>query len=357
MSSDESKYLNTKGCVPQNTLIAYLNSSLSSVEMNAVERHLSGCPMCSDELEGLELLGDSQSISSITNSLNSRIDSQIANSNKSFWVSPTFRVAASIILLFAITGLIYFTATLNPSSNILSENLSDNEEFSIDEEYYSDSTSTNQPKAETLPKRKKERVIVYDIEDDFLFEMYEVDSPAQVNQKKDDVLILADEAKTAGAQPKKMSSPPAAKTIEIINIAEDNVNVSKERLSADMAVSILSYVNEEKEIFEEDEIFTIVEEMPTFSGGDSSNFREYISKNLKYPQSASENGIQGRVFVGFVVERDGSVSNVKIIRGVDPQLDKEAVRVIQSSPKWNPGKQRGIPVRVTFTFPVVFVLQ
>jgi protein TonB len=97
--------------------------------------------------------------------------------------------------------------------------------------------------------------------------------------------------------------------------------------------------------------------MPGFGGGDNTKFREYIQKNLKYPDVAAENGIQGRVFVSFVVEADGKVTNVKVVRSVDPALDREAVRVVESSPKWKPGRQRGKPVRVSFTFPIIFVLQ
>ena len=82
-----------------------------------------------------------------------------------------------------------------------------------------------------------------------------------------------------------------------------------------------------------------------------------FAKQLIYPEIAAENGIQGRVFVSFVVEPDGSVSNVRVVRGVDPALDREAIRVVKSSPRWTPGRQRGRPVRVTFTFPIIFVLQ
>jgi protein TonB len=84
---------------------------------------------------------------------------------------------------------------------------------------------------------------------------------------------------------------------------------------------------------------------------------KFLSENIKYPVIAQENGIQGRVICNFVVERDGSITDVQVVRGVDPSLDKEAVRVIQSMPKWKPGMQRGKPVRVRFTLPVVFRLQ
>ncbi|MDR1742923.1 MAG: TonB family protein [Dysgonamonadaceae bacterium] len=105
----------------------------------------------------------------------------------------------------------------------------------------------------------------------------------------------------------------------------------------------------------EEEIFTIVENQPEFPGGDAARVK-FLNDNIKYPVVAAENGIQGRVTCNFVVERDGSITDVQVVRGVDPSLDKEAVRVIKSMPKWIPGKQRGQPVRVRFTLPIQFRL-
>ena len=113
---------------------------------------------------------------------------------------------------------------------------------------------------------------------------------------------------------------------------------------------------EQKEAGEE-EVFIIVEDMPQFMEGDQNAFRKWIQQNLRYPEIAAENGISGRVFVQFAVNTKGKVVDARVIRGVDPALDKEALRVVNSSPKWQPGKQRGKPVKVQFTFPVVFVLQ
>ena len=107
---------------------------------------------------------------------------------------------------------------------------------------------------------------------------------------------------------------------------------------------------------EETKVFDVVEQMPSFKGGDAA-LMEYLQKNIKYPVIAEENGIQGRVVTTFVVERDGSITDVKVIKSVDPALDKEAVRVVKSMPKWNPGKQNGAAVRVKFTLPVTFRLQ
>jgi len=104
------------------------------------------------------------------------------------------------------------------------------------------------------------------------------------------------------------------------------------------------------------DIFQVVEEMPTFQGGDITNFSTWVRTRVKYPVVAQQNGIQGRVFIGFVVEPDGSVSNVTLLRSVDKSLDDEAIRVVQSSPKWEPGKQRGENVRVRFSITVNFAL-
>lgn len=107
---------------------------------------------------------------------------------------------------------------------------------------------------------------------------------------------------------------------------------------------------------EENKVFDVVEQMPSFPGGTAA-LMQYLSKNIKYPVVAEENGIQGRVICTFVVERDGGVTDVRVAKSVDPSLDKEAVRVVSSMPKWIPGKQNGSAVRVKYTLPVTFRLQ
>lgn len=111
-----------------------------------------------------------------------------------------------------------------------------------------------------------------------------------------------------------------------------------------------------KHVVEETKIFTVVEQMPMFPGGEGA-LMGYLRDNIHYPTVAAENGVQGRVVVGFVVERDGSITDVNILRGVDPSLDREAMRVVKSMPKWTPGKQNGSAVRVKYQVPVSFRLQ
>lgn len=163
----------------------------------------------------------------------------------------------------------------------------------------------------------------------------------------------------------KMETPPEVpKVTELFQIVEDDVIIENEIIFADDETSfdeeVQMYefaITEEEEEEEEEHIFYVVEDMPSFRGGDVEKFREWVTDRIKYPQIASENGIQGKVFLMFVVEPDGSVSNVVVTRSVDVSLDSEAVRVIQSSPKWVAGKQRGAPVRVRFSMQVNFQLQ
>jgi protein TonB len=156
--------------------------------------------------------------------------------------------------------------------------------------------------------------------------------------------------------------PPPPKVVEVLNIVDDDVEIDDE-LSIDTEADestlitvapVISAKEEEEE--EEQQVFFIVEDMPEFPGGEMA-LRTYIANAIKYPVIAQENGIQGKVYVTFVVGKDGSVSNASIARGVDPSLDKEALRVVNTLPKWKPGKQRGKPVNVSYTVPINFVLQ
>ena len=161
--------------------------------------------------------------------------------------------------------------------------------------------------------------------------------------------------------------PPEAPKIPVlsdqIDIVDDEIEVDNDFLSLedsdDMGVEIMDYVeNVQEEVVEEAAIpFQLVEEKPSFMGGDANQFSAWVNKRLVYPEIAKENGVQGRVTLQFTVEKDGSVTKVKVLRGVDPSLDKEAVRVVSMSPKWKPGKQRDRAVPVTYTFPVYFQLR
>lgn len=149
--------------------------------------------------------------------------------------------------------------------------------------------------------------------------------------------------------------PPAAP--ETIEIVEDDVEIEEEieiDTEAD-AETVVETFEVEEEVVEE-EIFTIVEDMPEFPGGIKALYG-FLKDNVEYPPAAKANGISGKVFVNFTVEKDGSITAVKVIRGVHELLDKEAIRVVKSFPKWKPGKQRGKSVRVSYNIPISFVLK
>lgn len=149
-----------------------------------------------------------------------------------------------------------------------------------------------------------------------------------------------------------------------IDIVDDEIKVDDDLFinledDASLGVEIMDYQEAvEEEVVEEEAIpFQLVEEKPSFMGGDANQFSKWVNQRLVYPEIAKENGVQGRVTLQFTVEKDGTVTKVKVLRGVDPSLDKEAVRVVSQSPKWKPGKQRDRAVPVTYTFPVIFQLR
>lgn len=164
-------------------------------------------------------------------------------------------------------------------------------------------------------------------------------------------------------EPEQVAPPPIIS--DDLNIVDDDVDIQTDLdfTSEDdkqFAVEQVAYV-EKKEVEVEEEVeedipFALVEDKPMFQGGDQNTFRNWVMKNINYPESAAENGVEGKVYVRFKVDKDGSVKDIKVMRKVDPALDKEAVRVISQSPKWTPGKQRNKPVAVIFDFPVHFQL-
>ena len=168
---------------------------------------------------------------------------------------------------------------------------------------------------------------------------------------------------TRREEPKPEPKPEQPKVAEVLDIVDDDVEIEDDfdfdmEATDDTEYDFTSMMGDDDEEIEEEEVFYIVEDMPTFNGGDpATEFRKFIAQNLRYPEIAAENGISGRVIVQFAVDKVGTLVDAVVVRSVDPALDKEAVRVVMSSPKWVPGKQRGKAVKVLFTFPINFVLQ
>ncbi len=161
----------------------------------------------------------------------------------------------------------------------------------------------------------------------------------------------------------KPPPPPPPKKVIVINVVEDDVEVEDDieiDIEDDQETEVEEYVPIEVDEEESDEdapIFMVVESMPIFPGGGDAALYRYLGANIEYPQMAKESVIQGTVWVTFVIEKNGKVSGIKVLRGIGGGCDEEAVRVIRNMPRWTPGKQRGKPVRVQYNLPVKFILQ
>ena len=198
----------------------------------------------------------------------------------------------------------------------------------------------------------------------FAFEWTSTETETALLEDTTEILI---EEEIISTQMETPPPPPEAPKIPVlsdqIDIVDDEIEIEDDMFmnledDASLGVEIMDYVDVIEEEVEEEAIpFQLVEEKPSFQGGDANQFSKWVNQRLVYPEIAKENGVQGRVTLQFTVEKDGSVTKVKVLRGVDPSLDKEAVRVVSQSPKWKPGKQRDRAVPVTYTFPVIFQLR
>lgn len=190
----------------------------------------------------------------------------------------------------------------------------------------------------------------------------------EVKELSDDVVVEYVEEVPPPTTQETPPPPPDAPQIPIlsdqIDIVEEEINMDDDMFmnledNENFEVEITDYIEVvEEEVVEEESVpFVMVEEKPSFMGGDANQFSKWVNQRLVYPETAKENGVQGRVTLEFTVGKDGKVSKVKVLRGVDPSLDQEAVRVVSMSPKWTPGKQRDRAVPVVYTFPVIFKLR
>lgn len=173
--------------------------------------------------------------------------------------------------------------------------------------------------------------------------------------------IINTQQETPPEQPEPEQPEPEAVIEELIVVDDDKVveNLNIDSEADEKTKTNINIVQTTFNVETEEEVepisFAVVEEKPTFPGGEAELLK-FIAENTKYPEIAKENGIQGRVFVQFVIDKNGNVTNVTIARGVDPYLDAEAIRVVKMMPRWTPGKQRGKPVPVTFVVPINFKL-
>lgn len=175
-----------------------------------------------------------------------------------------------------------------------------------------------------------------------------------------ETVIVEEEIIPITKQEEIKNLPPPPQIIETLEIVEDDKQIENEvkitDTEADQHTEIQKVEVQQEEEVDEVIGFYVIEKKPEFPGGGEAALMKWIVQNIQYPQIAKDMGIKGKVYVQFIIDKDGSVTNVEVIRGVDPSLDKEALRVVKSMPKWKPGEQRGKPVKVSFQIPINFTL-
>jgi len=185
----------------------------------------------------------------------------------------------------------------------------------------------------------------------------------RIEQVEQVVAVVEEEITEITRQDQKPPEPPKRTEITVItDILNIVTNEEKIETSVDFAefaedVEIIQQVAVEEEVIEDDQPFVKVEQMPSFMGGDLMTFRNCVQSKVRYPQIAQENNISGRVLLMFVIEKDGSLTNIQVLQTPDSSLSDEAIRILKTSPKWTPGKQRNQAVRVKYTLPIDFRIQ
>jgi TonB family protein len=314
--------------------------------------------MCADELEGLGFLNHPEDIEAIAEKLNTSIDENLAQRKNRFRLTSAAGIAASVAIIIGVSGIIYFTSTLKQPSTELSETIKVEENrqpvtAAIHEdlvvEKKIDETEFKQ-KADPKPATEENTIEIVEFDEKILYE-------TDINTFQDTIgNAISTKEQPAAAGLSAVSREKVTLAAPKPMMAGETTMAMKSG-NAETQMARNAKMASEEEV-EEEEVFFIVENMPQFIYNDKEmNFYQYIKNNIQYPKEAAENGIEGRVIVEFVVETDGSVSNVTVIKSAYPILDKEAIRIIKSSPKWIPGTQRGKPTRVRFSFPVVFKLE
>lgn len=304
------------GCLSEHGLSAWLSRQLTGAIQEEASKHLDDCALCSHAAKGLELSRSSINLTAINRTLHEKIDSMVKNGQTSNnhnnhlgpkgmlrYLRNLRNIAAVLPLMLMVGSVLWLTAALHE----FDQRISSAPEFSGSEK-----------KPETIPP---------DIEDALGSDKKLTPPLPQLTDFRimDDEIIITDEA--------------------LLDVEQDYI--------LDFHPPVHT-----KEIFEPEvaEIFIVVEEPPKFPGGHDAMF-DYLTNNLRYPPQAREEAAQGVVFLTFVIHEDGSVADVRVVRGVHHLLDAEALRVVGAMPAWTPGKQRGKPVKVQFTMPVKFTLK
>lgn len=397
-SNTDINLFTNSGCLTTDALKGYISATLSDVEKNQAQNHLEDCELCSDALEGLQLLTDPDKLDSIVTEINENVQNRHVEiiqtkklkSQKRLYY---FAAAASILILIGVFSYFRFywqttnseIATLTEKApieetveiNVTSDNL-ENEE--IVEEKFNESKST----VVSSNKNEKKEIPIANNDDQLLDEM---DRDIEIAMEKTDLTEnqkgIAEQTieKVIKAEPTFMADNEEPSLYiegedavnskgmvmdEVVSYEDQIVSEmqmspqspqlsKKSRQNSSMETSSNNIINPDSLSDSTLTYFSIVENFPEFPGG-SEAMLKYLQENVSYPDSAKLLGIQGTIFVSFVVKKSGKVDNAKVIRGIGGGCDEVALKVVESMPSWIPGKQRGKPVSVKLALPIEFKL-
>ncbi|MDP4207174.1 MAG: TonB family protein [Bacteroidota bacterium] len=298
------------GCLSKEAFMAFLNGELPPEAHAAALSHIDGCPFCSDALEGFEIVPDQNKREALLAKVDQSfhhlegVTSKKSSKRRYLWIPVS--AAAGLLLLFGLFNLL-----IKPENKKQLAEQSAVKPIRHDEVVSEEASSLK--KTEKPEKQPKEQPA----------------KPKKPTEKFTTTEVVADnEVK------KEKAIAKSSEDANAVDVAE---------------LKVRSVVQEKEEIFQQ------VEQMPDYPGGTDA-LSKFLSENIKYPKTAAEMGISGRVYVKFVVNKQGEISNVSVLRGIGGGCDEEAVRVVKMMPNWKPGKQNGMPVNTYFTLPIVFRL-
>jgi TonB family protein len=337
------------GCLRSETVTAFLEKKLEGTDLSAVRQHLYECPFCLDAVEGLSQPGNSHAVAEIASELNEQISHRLevkkinAGKRKIAFYLP---VAATIILLVGVFSILRSIRQI-PTAN-------DTQSSTLQPEYSTESTKS--PVAMNMPVHKK-------LVPPAILEQQEEAGAEKILPGK----FSAGKEKKNEAQ-KEVENPVHSEPVVQPSITETPVQVTEKITSENIAENINKDISGNPQEYparevsagpagEDLQFFYHVEEMPRFRSGDLTKFRDYVQASLRYPREALREGVEGTVYVSFVVNPDGKVLKPSVVQGISPVLDKEALRVVTSSPDWKPGSHKGNKVSVGFIIPVKFQIE
>jgi TonB family protein len=370
-------------CLSESTINDFLTGKLNSREMKLVRKHIDECEFCADAIEGYKSIQLKDSLSNTVKQLNNKIDSRTSQGVYRF-LSVNKRIiaysslAASVLIL---AGLFLLINNLKIQDNkIVTDNLVlKKSEQSVPAEQEAikktepvvaydsftldaDKRIKTSPEEEILPVTGKSATESYDKSD--IMEIAEQEGSIRITETE-----AERKTEKAAYHDTKLKEVPAARATEIAGLRaydkgsgkkmESFTNFSEKEGKARISYSqpqetLTAQTESEQDVLDEETVRTMVDELPSFENSSFNDFREYIQKKLEYPRRAKKLGIEGEVSVRFTIDTTGRVIDAEIINSTDSVLNREALRVVNSSPVWIPGKQDGKPVRVTYVVPVIF---